>query len=232
MREFFKASWLVLASSIGFGLLLAFTYATWQPRILMNQRLAIERGVREILPEASEIRADTLSLSGSEGQPEELVVYHGLGPEGAPVGHAYIAAGTGFQDRIQLLVGLDRNLSRYRGIVVLSAAETPGFGDALRDSTIFRGQFIGAPADTSLVVVKGPDSDRAKTGDREIISITGATITSESATGIVNRRTKQVRPLLMQRLRTEGAGGGGTRDAHPDTSASNAAFTGAGKEGR
>ncbi|MFH1143633.1 MAG: hypothetical protein V1774_03730, partial [Candidatus Eisenbacteria bacterium] len=63
MREFFKSSWLVLVSSLGFGLLLAVTYTNWQPRIELNRRLALERGVRAILPDADSIRTDTLSLA-------------------------------------------------------------------------------------------------------------------------------------------------------------------------
>jgi electron transport complex protein RnfG len=205
MLEFFKRSWLVLAGALAFGLLLAVTYASWAPRIEQNRILKLQRGIRSILTDADSIRADTLSVTAA-GVTEPVILYSGFDRQGAPVGHVFPAAGTGFQDRIELLVGVDAALERYRGIAVLFAAETPGFGDAIRDSAIFRCQFVGAPAGADLIVTKGPEEDRPKSEDSEIVSITGATITSEAVTTIINRRIAQVRPLLETLPRPAGAG--------------------------
>jgi len=195
MLEFFKRSWLVLAGALVFGLLLAFTYTSWEPLIEANRIAKLQRGIRSILPQAATIEADTLATA-SDLRAEPQVVYRGLNAAGDPVGFVFRAEGTGFQDRIELLVGLDARLERYRGIAVLFAQETPGFGDAIRDSVIFKQQFIGAPAAEDLIVVKGPDEDRPKTDDNEIVSITGATITSEAVTTIINRRFDEIRPTL------------------------------------
>ncbi|MCK4413726.1 MAG: FMN-binding protein [Candidatus Eisenbacteria sp.] len=197
MREFFKRSWLVLVCAFAFGLLLAVTYASWQPRIERNRILRLQRGIRSILTDADSIATDTLTIERG-GAEMPAVVYTGLDEQNQPVGYVFAAKGTGFQDRIELLVGLGPQLARYRGIAVLFAAETPGFGDAIRDSVIFKCQFIGTPADSPLNVVKGPDKDRPKTDDYEIVSITGATITSEAVTRIVNRRNQEMREALRE----------------------------------
>ena len=208
MRDFLKLSWLVLVCAAAFGLLLAWTYSSWQPRIEHNRLLKLQRGIRSILADADSIRADTLAVAGAAAA-EPAVLYTGFNPAGRAVGFVFAAEGTGFQDRIELLVGVNTQLTHYRGIAVLFAAETPGFGDAIRDSAIFKCQFVGTPADDRLIVVQGPDKDRPKTDDYEIVSITGATITSEAVTKIINRRMRKVRPLLEKvargiRERSEG----------------------------
>ncbi len=196
MRSFLKLSWLVLVCAFAFGLLLAGVYASWQPRIEANQREKLRRGIRSILVEADSIRADTLSIAAGEVQ-EAAVVYEGLNSAGEPVGYVFRAEGTGFQDRIKLLVGVGPELEAYRGIEVLFAAETPGFGDAIRDSAIFKCQFVGAPVDPPLTVIT--TGNRNNTDDVEIVSITGATITSEAVTTIINRRWSQLREQLSRR---------------------------------
>ncbi|MBD3236511.1 MAG: FMN-binding protein [Candidatus Eisenbacteria bacterium] len=194
MRDFLRQSWLVLACAAFFGLLLAWTYASWEPRIEQNRLMKLRRGIRSILVDADSIRTDTLAVAEAGAAP--LALYTGYGPGGELVGYVFRAEGTGFQDRIELLVGVGPALERFRGIAVLFAAETPGFGDAIRDSAIFKCQFVGAPTGQDLFVVKKPDSERPKTDDPEIVSITGATITSEAVTTIINRRFDQVQPLL------------------------------------
>jgi len=193
MLRFLKASWLVLASAFVFGLLLAGVHASWQPRIEANEREKLQRGIRSILVDADSIATRPITLA-TGGIAEQTDLYTGFDAAGQVVGYVYPAEGTGFQDKIKLLVGVDPDLSNYRGIAVIFAAETPGFGDAIRDSAIFKGQFIGAPVDPPLTVIKV--GDRSKTDDEEIVSITGATITSEAATTIINRRWQQVREAL------------------------------------
>ncbi len=196
MRSFLKLSWLVLACAFAFGFLLAGVYNSWAPRIAANEQAKLQRGIRSILAGADSIAADTLMVSGPSGE-EPAVIYAGLGADGQPVGFVFTAEGTGFQDKIRLLVGVGPRLETFQGIAVLFAAETPGFGDAVRDSAIFKCQFVGAPVDPPLSVIK--TGNRNKTDDAEIVSITGATITSESVTGIINRRWDQLEPHMSRR---------------------------------
>ncbi len=212
MLRFLKTSWLVLASALVFGFLLAGVHASWQPRIEANEREKLQRGIRSILVDADSIAAMSVTLA-SGGIPEQIEVYAGFDAAGQVVGYVFPAEGTGFQDKIKLLVGVDPDLSRYRGIAVIFAAETPGFGDAIRDSAIFKGQFIGAPVDPPLTVVKV--GDRSKTDDEEIVSITGATITSEAATTIIHRRWQQVQAALPRPGQRGEESVRGPRDSEP-----------------
>ncbi len=207
MRNFLRLSWLVLLCAFVFGLLLATVYASWQPRIEANRIAKLNRGIRSILADADSIRADTLQIDVG-GVTEPAVVYAGFSAAGEPVGFVFRAEGTGFQDRIELLVGVDPAFEHYRGIAVLFAAETPGFGDAIRDSAIFKSQFVGAPVDPPLNVIK--TGDRTQTDDPEIVSITGATITSVSVTDIINRRVETIRTPVQETARGAKAPAEGT----------------------
>jgi len=198
MGDFLKSSWLVLAAALVFGLLLAIVYVNWQPRIEENERLKLERGIYSILTNATSTKADTLMIEGEETT-EPLVLYTGLDSTGTPVGLVFTAEGTGFQDKIKLLVGVDLEFEHYKGIAVIAAAETPGFGDAIRDYDIFRCQFVGTPVDPPLKVVK--TGDRRKTDDNEIVSITGATITSRSVTNLINARVRKIREAVRHHVR-------------------------------
>ncbi len=193
MLNFFKQSWLVLVCASCFGLLLALIYTSWQPRIEANNLAKLQKGIRSILAEAETIEADTLEVT-VDGLSESTVIYQGMDQTGDTIGYVFRAAGTGFQDKIELLVGVDASLQSYRGISVLFAAETPGFGDAIRDSALFKCQFAGAPVAGDLTVIKS--GDRNKTDDCEIVSLTGATITSDAVTSIINKRWELIKPLL------------------------------------
>lgn len=190
MLSFLRVSWLVLVCAFVFGLLLAGIYSSWQPKIEANRIAKLQRGIRSILAGADSIQADTIRVREA-GMEVPAVIYTGYSSAGAPVGHVFRAEGTGFQDKIELLVGVDPRFEAYQGISVLFAAETPGFGDAVRDSAIFKSQFVGAPVDPPLSVIK--TGNRAKTDDSEIVSITGATITSEAVTNLINRRVEKIR---------------------------------------
>ncbi len=193
MLSFLRVSWLVLVCAFGFGLLLAGIYSSLEPRIEANRIATLNRGIRSILARADSVQADTIRVREA-GMDVPAVVYTGLSSAGRPVGYVFRAEGTGFQDKIELLVGVDPEFTTYRGISVLFAAETPGFGDAIRDSAIFKSQFVGAPVDPPLTVVK--TGDRTKTDDSEIVSITGATITTEAVTNLINRRVEMIRPKV------------------------------------
>jgi electron transport complex protein RnfG len=100
--------------------------------------------------------------------------------------------GGGFADKIVLLVTLDPGLEKLLGIAVLKSNETPGFGDKIKNPP-FKDQFGGCPVQEKLMVVK--TGDRSKV-DREIVSITGATISSEAVTKIVNDAVREMKTII------------------------------------
>jgi electron transport complex protein RnfG len=98
--------------------------------------------------------------------------------------------GQGYADKIEILIGLDPAAKIITGIFILEQKETPGLGNKI-NLPRWRSQFIGKSTATPLKVVKGenPTSD-------SIDAVTGATISSRSVTGIVNRAIDDLKGRL------------------------------------
>jgi len=163
----------------------------WLVRIDENRKKETYDVIPLLVDGADKANCVELTVKGKSG--EEVRVYKAVAAGGTHKGWVLPAGGQGFNDRIELLIGLDAGLSTITGLYVLDQKETPGLGAYITGEG-FRGQFSGKPTDAPLVVVK---SDAKATN--EIRAITGATISSESVTGIVNAAIADLKePILRQ----------------------------------
>ncbi len=176
-------AWLVLVLAVAFGSGLAMVHAQLQPRIERNKADDTERQIPAMVPGA--IRSEAVVVGGQK-------VYRALDAASVPVGWVLPARGQGFADRIELLIGLDPQVSLITGLYVLEQKETPGLGDNITQSW-FRERFRGRPVGQPLRAVK-----RAPANDQEIQAITGATISSESVVGIINTAIQSFRRALAE----------------------------------
>ena len=83
---------------------------------------------------------------------------------------------------------------KIAGFDVLVSTETVNYGDRMKEDE-FRGQFVGAPAGQLTLSVTG---DR-ETKDAEIISISGATISSEAVVEAMNDGATQIKAALQDK---------------------------------
>jgi len=174
-------AWLVLVLAMGFGASLAGVQAALKPRIEANKLSDTMSQVPLLVPQAQ--RGERMLVA-------DAPVYRAVDAAGAPVGWVVPASGQGFADRIELLIGLDAAAARITGLYILDQKETPGLGDNITTER-WRKQFAGKPADVALQVRKGPAE-----APHEIEAITGATISSESVTAIVNAAVRRLREQL------------------------------------
>ncbi len=184
---FFRQSWLVLLLALSFGAALAAVEISFAPRIRENKRNATVSQIPELVPGAVKEASKEQSVGGA-------LVYGADDAEGRQVGWVVPAAGQGFADRIELLIGLDPTASTITGIYVLDQKETPGLGDYITSRERFRRYFEGQPTAASLKVVK---REVAPQGG-EIKALTGATISSDAVTAIVNQRVRELGAALAQ----------------------------------
>ena len=183
-------------ASFFFGLLIAVTSAALSPRIRQNEINKRNRLVSGLLPEAKNfIPMDgRLEVETLRGDKEEIEIYKAVSEANEPVGWSFEAVGSGFADKIKLVVALDANLERIAGFDVLASNETPGFGDQIKYD-YFRNQFEGAPAgELKLVTVGEP-----KEIDSEIVAISGATISSEAVVETVSNYVTQVKEQMLKK---------------------------------
>jgi len=194
IKYFAEQSWLLIVASFVFGLLLAVTNAAWQPKIIQNEIEKFNGLARALLTEAAsfETTAEGVEVDIGKGRKTKTDIKKGVSADGECVGWAFVCEGSGFADKIRLVLTVDAAFEKLAGFGVLASNETPGFGDKIKND-YFRTQFIGAPA-AQLVISKTGDDKKI---DNEIVAITGATVSSEAVVEILNNYIKQVKTHLQ-----------------------------------
>jgi len=184
---------LMLVGSLSGGVL-ALVSGWAQPIIDVNENKAKLAAVMEVVPGGSSSRPLAEVLPGT---PADLDAYEVLGPDGQTKGWAVVGTGTGFADKIRLIVSFTPDLGQTVGLKVLKDAETPGLGTEIRAGA-FPDQFYGrggrpAPslATHELKVVKSVPG-----APHEVQSITGATISAKAVVAIVNQGAGRLRAAL------------------------------------
>jgi len=191
LSKFIKQSWLVIVAALVFGLMVAVVDGMLREKIEQNAKGKFEREMKILLGRDSVFEKET----GKDKQGDDVVYYTAKDPTGVVVGYAFEANGSGFADKIALLVAVDAKMEKLLGIAVLKSNESPGIGDKMKDDS-FKRQFIGCPCpkESGKLVVK-KTGDPAKV-DSEIVSITGATITSEAVAKIVNDKVIKMAEII------------------------------------
>jgi RnfABCDGE-type electron transport complex G subunit len=195
LRRFFQESWLLIAASFSCGLLLAATNAALSPRIEMNKVMKLTNLAGTLLPEATTFAPleEPLEVRSLDGRTEPATVYKAVADDRV-VGWIFRVVGSGFADKIELVVAADAPFQKLAGVDVLASNETPGFGDQIKQM-FFRGQFFGAPVAPFTLV---------RTGNREqidstIVAISGATVSSTAVVEAMNHYLPQIREQLQQK---------------------------------
>jgi len=191
-----QQSWLLIVASFCFGLLIAVTSAALSPRIRQNEINKRNRMVTVLLPEAKDfiLLDEQIEIQSLQGKKEKVEIYKAMSGTDECVGWSFEATGSGFADKIKLVIALDKNFEKIAGFDVLLSNETPGFGDQIKYD-YYRDQFKGAPAGELKLVTIG---ERGKI-DSEIVAISGATISSEAVVEIVSNSITRVKEQMLKK---------------------------------
>ena len=204
-------AWLVIFLAVGFGVSLAGVQLSLGPVIEQNKLNETLAKVPELvlgseLAQTMAAQNQKLEIAARQvgvkkvGTEKFYGVYEAT-YQGERKGWVIKTKGQGYADNIELLLGLSPDLKTITGLFVLDQKETPGLGNKIITDT-WRGQFIHAPADQPLVVVK---TGASKPG--EIDAVTGATISSRSVTSLINSTIKDLRQPLADSPADTGKGG-------------------------
>lgn len=177
-------AWLVLALSLGFGAALAGVQAGLMPIIKKNQLNDKLAQVPKMIPGST--KGAIGNISGMDS------VFAAQDDAGQTVGWVVGGSGSGFADKIELLIGFDPKAEKIVSLYVIGQKETPGLGDFITKES-WRKQFAGKSTLTPLKVKKGTAGD-----PQEIEALTGATISSKAVTSIVNATSEKFRQQLQK----------------------------------
>jgi electron transport complex protein RnfG len=173
---------------------LALVNAWAGPLIEANETRVKLAAVMEVVPGG--VRSQPLAELAPASDLDAYLVFTS---SGEPAGWAVVGTGTGFSDKIRLMVGLSPDLEQTLGLKVLKDAETPGLGTEIRAGA-FPDRFFGRGGEApslalqELKVVKG-----APAAPHEIQAITGATISSKAVVRIVNDCVARLRAVAAGR---------------------------------
>jgi electron transport complex protein RnfG len=197
---FLQESWLLMISAILFGCLLACLNAAWQPKIKQNEIDKFNKLAGGLLSSAEQFDTalEAVPVDIGKGKTYSVEIKKGTDTNGNLVGWAFVCEGSGFADKIKLVVATDAGFNTMAGFGVLSSNETPGFGDKINikseDGGFYQPQFIGAPV-TELELTKVGDPEKI---DSQIVAISGATVTSEAVVKIFNTFLVPIKEAMLE----------------------------------
>ncbi|MHC4655173.1 MAG: FMN-binding protein [Planctomycetota bacterium] len=193
IQYFIKQSWLLIISAFCFGLLLAIANAAWSPRILQNEKDKLNKLIVGLVSDANDFQVviDDVNIPGERGKITKTDIYRARDAEGKTAGFAFVGVGSGFADKIKLVIAIDSKCEKLLGFDVLSSNETPGFGDKIKEKG-FRNQFKGIAVGNLELIKAG------KTKDIEIVAISGATVSSESVVKIFNTYIDKIKEKIQE----------------------------------
>jgi len=170
------------------GLAVVGIFLATKPRIERNRAEALEAAIFRVVDGARSRTAfvvrgtELVPYEGPKGTlPQEEAVYAGYDESGALVGFAIPAEGSGFQDTIKLLYGVEPSGDHIVGMEVLESRETPGLGDKIMKDADFLASFRDLAVKPPIVAVK-----TGRTHPNEVDAISGATISSNAVVRILN----------------------------------------------
>ncbi|RKY82602.1 hypothetical protein DRQ07_00860 [candidate division KSB1 bacterium] len=169
---------------------LAWVNKITKPKIFAIQSRDLNNGLLNVLPAA---KNGVIVPVKSPSDPDNILYYEGFADKDKTklIGYAYLVPASGYSSIIRTLVGID-TVGNIISIQILSQQETPGLGTKCQEirsgesKPWFQHQFAGKMA-TNLAV----DKDGG-----DIVSLTGATITSRAITNAIADSSKSILGLI------------------------------------
>lgn len=199
MIKYLKQGWLVIAISLVFGGLLAAVQMKLGPIIKNNQitksysripllllgkdkveggKIIIGKGEVSLEKDGKNVATFTVQTPENPLDYDVYKIFEG----NKQAGWVVLGRGNGYADEIICLIGLSTDMKTITGVSVITQKETPNLGSKIQSPWV--NQFAGKAANPPLEVVK---TKSAAPDNNKIDAISGATISSDSLTTIVNQ---------------------------------------------
>lgn len=194
------------------GLIIVAAYQGTYAAVQENKRIAVERGVFKVIPQAKSM-VEYLALPngaiekvgpGSTAIPGTVKFYAGYDADGKLVGLAAEGAAKGYADYVRILFSYDPVAGSVPGFSVVSSRETPGIGDKITVNKEFLANFpLNAKlADDGMALAREIRAVKhgSKANPWEIDAIAGATITSRAVGKAINDTAQVLLPRIAPHL--------------------------------
>ncbi|HUS72543.1 MAG TPA: hypothetical protein VMY06_05700, partial [Sedimentisphaerales bacterium] len=113
IKYFVQQSWLLIVSSFCFGLLLAIANAAWSPIIEQNRINKLNALAGHLIPGAEDFvplekQGVEIEVKSLKGEKKKVDVYKAMTGDEC-FGWTFNAVGSGFQDKIELVIAVDKD---------------------------------------------------------------------------------------------------------------------------
>jgi len=179
--------------------LLAELYSITKPRIEIQKTAKTMEALKLVLPEARVLVPATKKIPVKDGEgnilfeKEEIIYYRAFANEDSSqlLGYAFKSEGNGYSSVIETMVGIDTT-GQIKRIKILSQKETPGLGTLSEESE----PFTGKKWSTQQFEGKTYEQLKVDKDGGQIVSITGATITSRAITNSIKSKLATLLPQM------------------------------------
>ncbi len=121
---------------------------------------------------------------------EDKIIYELFDERDNFGGYAYLYQGQGYQGKIKILFGINKDLDKLLGIEIIDSMETPGLGAWIKED-FFKQQFEKLDVSGDIECVKAKPKR-----DNEIEAITSATVSSKAVVSILNQGINELKDIL------------------------------------
>jgi electron transport complex protein RnfG len=201
MNNIIRLSIVLALVTLVAAFVLAEIYSVTKPQIELQKLAKTQEALNIVLPDAQRIIPNTnkVPVKDSEGktlyEKDVIAYYTAYSDEDTTglIGYAFKAEGNGYSSIIETMVGIDTT-GLIKNIKIVSQKETPGLGDLSENDEPFSGKKWSTQQfrDKTLEDLK-VDKDGG-----EIVSITGATITSRTITNSIRDELKGLLPKIKE----------------------------------
>lgn len=194
------------------GIIIVGVYQITLPAVNANKKLALERQVFKVLPNAKKVvtyyatPAGIVIAEGQDQPPAQSMVFYAVYDESNKLaGVAAEASSAGYADQVRVLYAYDIAKQAITGIGVVSMRETPGIGDKILTDEEFLRNFtaldVRLSADMkSLANAVKTVKHGTKMNPWHIDAIAGATVTSKAVGRGINESAQTLIPRLAPHL--------------------------------
>lgn len=196
------------------GLIIVGAYQGTYDAVAANKRIATERAVFKVLPQAKTIAEFVAAPGGGVSKvgagdtaiaPGSVKFFAAYDEAGKLAGIAAEGGAKGYADTVRIMFGYQPDCQCVVGIGVVSMRETPGIGDKIITDKEFLANFtaldLKLKADLSALAneVKAVKHG-SKSNAWQVDAISGATITSRAVGKAINDSAQALLPRLLPQL--------------------------------
>ena len=199
MKNILRLGIVMTIVSLLSAFLLAELYSITKPKIEIQKMAKTMEALKLVLPDAKVLVPVTKKIPVKDGEgnllfeKDEIIYYQAYAKEDSSqlVGYAFKSVGNGYSSLIETMIGID-TAGQITRIKILSQKETPGLGTLSEDSE----KFTGKKWSTQQFEGKTYEQLKVDKDGGEIVSITGATITSRAITNSIKSKLETLLPQI------------------------------------